>query len=894
MEGAMAAWPELPDGYSLDNIAEKLKFPANLRKIEVDLETLKGAELEEYNKQDVRVMQEIYYREIERIPDVEQGVGLRTHRQRKFHFIVNQDKLDGLIEYLNKEAVEAEKLAQEHLTQEDSENIFNHADGRLSSVRSLRLRSILKDRFGADWKTTSVKKLSPVLMAANPTAAAIVTQAGRVNRMLSHHRRAKIFGQIDAVDVELGYFRAHTGRFSSPSSGKGLNLHNVPKREKSIAKPIREMFHLPKDICFVRADLSNVEYRVEGKLTHCRTVLEMFTPEDGGNIFNDPYCQAWRSMTGQKITKKDPIRQVAKAAVLGLGFCLSKDTPVVTNHGIKLIQDVTSEDKLWDGRTWVAAGGTLKTGRKKCIRLGNTWLTEDHRVWWNGWHTAGEIASAVATLLRQKAKGSGDGLSLQASTTSDPNDGLTSSVSAEMTRLFAQTDCTEGKVSSAGSVAIQDAGRKAAHQGNTKASSQTVGCAADGSQLTTTSESVAVTRKTLNTKTTGPEESSYDLPQKNGLTTLKPYRDGTTGLCFWTGSTTTDTTKLEICDSLRLPLLLETGELAWEEREVYDIVDVEGEHRFQAGEWLVHNCMGPVGYAKVLLTALADTTSGVTEQVLIKIAAELDWVTPPQTATNRIITALGCSYPIAVAAYHIHKKFNEAHPEFSMTADWLVANVEAVARSADRAKAWDSIEQLQESTKAPPLDMVELFVDSETDFDSPSIRVKCGPWVPTVCWREPKMRHMFSQFDGIAAPRLTIRKANGPAFKAFTRQLAIENVTQAAARNMLCWGVAELERLGFPDVLHVHDEILIIVPRNRDAVLAARDAMVRVFGPQGSSPLGWATLVKPDEISVTESMWEDELDVVQPFVDPKTGETKGGDRWGKIERNEPGCLDNLP
>jgi hypothetical protein len=140
--------------------------------------------------------------------------------------------------------------------------------------------------------------------------------------------------------------------------------------------------------------------------------------------------------------------------------------------------------------------------------------------------------------------------------------------------------------------------------------------------------------------------------------------------------------------------------------------------------------------------------------------------------------------------------------------------------------------------------------------------------------------------------RLSILKSTGQ-IKTFTRQLAIENITQAAARNMLCWGVAELERLGFPNCIHVHDEILIITPRNREAVLAAREAMLKVFGPHGNSPLGWATLVKPDEISITESMWEEETDIMLPFVN-KEGKTIGNDRWGKIERNEPGCLNNLP
>ena len=623
MEGSMCAWPELYGGYSLDNIAERLQFPKDLRKMEVDLYNITDEEKLEYNKQDVRVMQEIYFRQIALIPDLEQGVALRTHRQRQFHFEINTEKLEALILELDRQAVGAEERAKEHLSEDEAHNVFNRDLGYLKSVRPLRLRAIVNNKYGTNFQSTSLKKISPIQLAQAPDAAALLVHANWVSKMLSHKRRSSVFDNTEIADVELGYFRAHTGRFSSPSSGKGLNLHNVPKHEKTIAKPVREVFHLPKELCFVRADLANVEYRVEGRITTCKTVLDMFDTSKGGDIFNDPYCMAWKSMTGQAIKKKDPIRQVAKAAVLGLGFC-----------------------------------------------------------------------------------------------------------------------------------------------------------------------------------------------------------------------------------------------------------------------------MGAAGYAKTLLTALADKKSGVTEEVLIKIAAELNWPSPPGNSAQRIINVLGCSFNVAKAAFFIHKAFNDAHPEFKQTADWLVRSVTAIIGSISRERAAFVLEQQHESNFAPPRDMIELSIDDDPNFKRPSIRVKCGPWVRTVCWREPAMRST-SFANGADDNKLTIIKSTGQ-FKPFTRQLAIENVTQAAARNMLCWGVAELEKLGFPNVLHIHDEVMIIVPRTREAALAARDALIKVFGPKGNSPLGWATLIKPSEISVTESMWEDEMDFTPPFKDPKTGEMKGGDRWGKIERNEMGCLENLP
>lgn len=621
MEGAMGAWPELPGGYSLKNIPERLQFPGDIRKMEVDLLKITPGELEKYNILDVKVTQEIFYRQTAMIPGLEQEVALRTHQQRRFYFEVDQEKLNHLVEHLSKEAGYAAKNAEQYVTDENIRDIFNTDEGPLRSVRSRRLLGIIQE-MGADFTSTSLKKISPIKLVQHPQVAALLLETSRAAKMLSHMRRSKVFTGVNQVDVELGYMRAHTGRFSSPSVGKGLNLHNIPKHDASIAKPVREIFKLPAHLCFVRADLANVEYRIEGKLTGCRTVIDMFEPDRGGNIFNDPYCMAWKSMTKQVITKKSPIRQVAKAAVLGLGFC-----------------------------------------------------------------------------------------------------------------------------------------------------------------------------------------------------------------------------------------------------------------------------MGGTGYAKTLLTALADKKSGVTEDVLRQIAIELQWTEPKGDRTKKIIQDLGCSSMVALAAFHIHKSFNEAHPEFSMTADWLVKAVNAVASALSRDDAQASIDTLYDATTAPDRDMIDLIIDPDVASEK-SIRVKCGPWVHTVCWRRPKMRPTnFSH--GPTDLKLTIIKSTKQ-FKPFTRQLAIENVTQAAARNALCWGIGELDKIGYSDIIHIHDEALMIVERKREPILAARDAMIKIFGPGSAHPMGWATLIKPSEISVTESMWESEDDITPPFKDDKTGKMKGGDRWGKIERNDPGCLENLP
>jgi hypothetical protein len=301
-------------------------------------------------------------------------------------------------------------------------------------------------------------------------------------------------------------------------------------------------------------------------------------------------------------------------------------------------------------------------------------------------------------------------------------------------------------------------------------------------------------------------------------------------------------------------------------------------------------CMSPAGYARVLLTALADPKSKVTEDLLRELCISSGWQKPRDGSTEKIVQKLGCSVVVAITAYHIHRLFNEAHPEFSMTAKWLVQVVMNVAQCpADhigRLAAAEVIERAYGLPAAPDRRLIGLSIDDDPAPRYASIRIACGPdWPATVCWREPRMR--VNPFDTEAkGPRLTIRKSAGRqgTFKAFSPQIAIENVTQAAARNALCMGIERLEHMGYKDVIHVHDEIMIICKRDRDHVLAARNALLEVFGPGHSLPHSWSMLVKPSEVSVTESMYESEDD-----IDPKKF-----DRWGRIERNEPGCLEELP
>jgi hypothetical protein len=795
VEGAMGAWPDLPGGFGLANCGTKLKLKK--RKFDLTLNDLgrlrsqavKKAngvpwnhiadELQEqmkviiasagipipvyaneefidevlkiYNKRDVEVMQDLYYREVEILPDVEKRIALMTHRVRRNHFKISNDRLEGLIEQLRETAEVAEstasRLLHEELDEDTAQNalkdIFNDTSGNTESIRYLRLRKVINTSLGApELKSTSLKKLNPVMLAPHQNVANLLEQTSRVSKMIFHRRRAQVFRNMDEVDVELGYMRAITGRFSSPSSGAGgLNLHNCPKHDKAVAKPVRQLFRVPDHLCLVRGDLANVEYR-----------------------------------------------------------CIMEGTLVGTIKGPKRIEDITNMDYVWDGEEFVKCGGAVCNGLKGAITIRGVNMTPDHQVLTkHGWVEAKDVNED--DLILDKV-----GVPLLEYKTST------------FGYVYDILDCGPRNRFVVGDLIVHN-------------------CEGRLTECRTITE----------------------MFEKNVL--ADPYCEA------WKAMTGQAINKSMPIRQVSKMAVLGLGFL-----------------------------MSATGYAKVLLRAIS--SGDVTIEMLRTIAKDLAWMDPGKPVDS-IINNVGCERAVALAAYHIHRSFNSAHPEFNMIGEWLLRCATVVAnthKDPDNCfeKAKVLIEQMRNSSSAPNPDLIYVDIDPDRTFEFPSLRIKCGPWVPTLCWREPKMeRSIFEQ--QLSEYRLCIRKATG-AWKPFTKQLAIENVTQAAARNALCDGLIKLEKMGYEDILHVHDEIMLMVPKERNAVLKARDDLLKVFGPAATGkPMGWAVLIKPEEVSITQSLYEDEDDLAVTIKNKKTGEVRpGGDRWGKIERNELLCLENLP
>jgi len=316
MELAQAWTPNQPGGYSLDNLA-KCWLGHSLQKTKIDLTSCTQAELEAYCAQDVEVCRALHQEAMRRLNAYEIRIHEMTQAVKELAFDVDVAAVhaaaNGFEAQATQSAADAAALLGDH-------GAVNYDAGVPRSVKPHEAKRLLLENLGFQTQTISIKKINPEKLRQAADAAKAIDALAQTNKALSNRRRVGTFARTTRIDCELTYFAAHTGRWSSRNTGKGLNLHNLPKRNPLVAKPVRQLFVLPDDLCFVRGDFANVEYRVEGLLTGCQYVIDLFT----NDVNADPYAKFWTAATGQPCDKRNPAdvpkRQLAKAAVLGLGF----------------------------------------------------------------------------------------------------------------------------------------------------------------------------------------------------------------------------------------------------------------------------------------------------------------------------------------------------------------------------------------------------------------------------------------------------------------------------------------------------------------------------------------------------------------------------------------------
>lgn len=146
----------------------------------------------------------------------------------------------------------------------------------------------------------------------------------------------------------------------------------------TLSQLIRTAFIPKTGTRFIVADFSAIEARVLAWLAGERWRLEAFAAGE------DIYCASASKMFGVPVKKhgvNGHLRQKGKQAELA---CIAQGQLVLTDTGLVPIEQVTLNQKLWDGENWVCHEGVIAKGENYVITNDGLTATPDHLVWVKG------------------------------------------------------------------------------------------------------------------------------------------------------------------------------------------------------------------------------------------------------------------------------------------------------------------------------------------------------------------------------------------------------------------------------------------------------------------------------------------------------------------------------
>jgi len=165
----------------------------------------------------------------------------------------------------------------------------------------------------------------------------------------------------------------------------------------TLSQLVRTAFIPRKGYRFIVSDFSAIEARVLSWLAGETWRMDIFA-EDG-----DIYCATASRMFHCEVTKHGEnghLRQKGKQAELA---CIAEGQLVLTDQGLVPIEQVTTDQLLWDGEDWVTHEGVICKGIREVFTYGGLTATADHLVWIEGTGTPvqlGLAATCGARLVR--------------------------------------------------------------------------------------------------------------------------------------------------------------------------------------------------------------------------------------------------------------------------------------------------------------------------------------------------------------------------------------------------------------------------------------------------------------------------------------------------------------
>lgn len=389
------------------------------------------------------------------------------------------------------------------------------------------------------------------------------------------------------LPIMLNYYGAHTGRFSG---GDKLNLQNLPSRGNTT---IRRALKAPAGQMLISCDSSQIEARTVAWVAGQDDLVQAFRDK------RDVYSEFASEVYGRKITKADKVeRFVGKT-------CIAEGTLVLSHHGWKPIESVTTDDLLWDGQEWVCHQGLLNNGIKPTLNLCGAWLTPDHQVWsGTQWLDAQSVVADEDTLYQVLDTGA-ENLPSQATLLASEAGSAHSWSSATATE-----PSTESTTITSRSLKVLDAlcaPRKQRLQ-------NAIGCTAKQWRMMTTglAYSIVSLQQSLDATlhpaghTSTMVSAAYGCAPSGALTersfcgTSRPLTVGATRLLRWIESMWTGIMNRGISASYRGAITSTTSARSQTLKRVYDILNSGSRNRFtiltEAGPLVVHNCVLGLGY----------------------------------------------------------------------------------------------------------------------------------------------------------------------------------------------------------------------------------------------------------------------------------------------------------
>lgn len=174
-----------------------------------------------------------------------------------------------------------------------------------------------------------------------------------------------------------------------------------PSVPDTLSQLIRTAFVPKPGHHFIVADFSAIEARVLAWLAGEQWRIDLFT--DGGDI----YCQSAAKMFGVPVVKhgvNGELRQKGKIAELA---CIAAGQLVLTDKGEVPIEHVTTDHRVWDGVEFVHHEGLIDKGVKDVITYDGLTATPDHLVWVEGQPDPVRLEHAAASSARLARSGAG-------------------------------------------------------------------------------------------------------------------------------------------------------------------------------------------------------------------------------------------------------------------------------------------------------------------------------------------------------------------------------------------------------------------------------------------------------------------------------------------------------